>query len=207
MTQDTLLTPEETEICGCVADNRLMLSNFFDKFVLAVQLFELLERGGGPPTVGVFGGIFSQFRVIAAKEGAMNIYHFRCTLDAIRKQIGRCPTTRDTVDALLVKKAVGLFTRHFPNTNNIRHAIAHAGEKFVSPGKAKQHRQKEAHVRASGGMSGAGGVLDAALFNRTYSVGWEGAVFELQIDESSIAKLAEIMNLALSAFPQSPAAP
>lgn len=93
MPHDGCVTPLEAAYCDCLAANRLNLSRFYDGFVLAEQLFELLERGGGPPTLGVLGGTFIQFRTIAAKEGAMNIFHFGNTLLAIKRQIPLCPSS------------------------------------------------------------------------------------------------------------------
>ncbi len=200
MTDDDLLSPEEEEICLCVSANRLNLAGFVKSFVQAIQLFDLLERGSGPPSVGVFGGIFIEYRIIAAKEGAMNIYHFGCTPDALRHQVGRCPRTRTIVDARKLKQAFILFNRHFPHANNTRHAVAHAGEIWTSPAKAREHRQKKAYV-STGGSIAAGAFLSAMLFERTYSVGWAGMVFEVQMGESTTQKLVDVLSLAHSAFP------
>jgi hypothetical protein len=203
MTDDAPLAPEEEEICGCVAANRMNLHRFLGEFTLAVQLFELLERGGGPPSVGVSGGVFIQFRMIAAKEGALSIYHFGNSLGALRKQVVMCPRTRNLTDTAKLKEAFGLFNKYFPHANNIRHAIAHAGEVWASPAKAREHRQKE-HYASAGIASAAGGFRIAVLYERTYSVGWEGKVFEVHMDVSTIQKLTEVSNLAASAFPQVP---
>lgn len=99
------MSPAEMAFCQCLAANRSNLGSFCEAFSTAAQLFELLERGGGPPSAGVLGGPFIQFRIIAAKESAMNIFHFGNTLDAIKKQIPRCPTSQNTVDVTKVREA------------------------------------------------------------------------------------------------------
>jgi hypothetical protein len=203
MTSDTPLSPEEEEVCGCVQANRMNLGRFFEDFTLAVQLFELLERGGGPPRVGIFGGVFIKYRMIAAKEGALSIFHFGNSLDALRKQVVRCPIYRGSVDTLKLKQAFSLFNKRFPHANNTRHAIAHAGEVWASPAKAREHRQKEDYASA-GVSSVAGGFLMAGLSERTYSVGWEGKVFEVHMDATTIQKLSEVLHLVNSAFPPVP---
>lgn len=199
MAHNAPLSPEEEEICACVSINRLNLQRFVGDLAVAVQLFELLERGGGPPSVGVFGGVFIQYRIIAAKEAALNIYHFGNSLDALRRQVYICPTTHSVVDAGKLKQAFSLFNRYFPHANNTRHAVAHAGEIWGSPAKAREHRQRETYVTAGGFTSG--GFLTAMLFEKTYSVGWEGKVFEVHMDTPTIQKLIEVMSLAHSAFP------
>jgi hypothetical protein len=153
MADDAPLPPHEGEICACVGMNRVNLHTFAQGFALAAQLFELLERGGGPPQVGVFGGVFIQYGIVAAKEGALNIYHFGCSLDALRGQVGRCPSTRGTVDIVKLRQADKLFKRHFPNADTIRHAVAHAGEIWTSPARAKQHQLRENHSWAGGAVS------------------------------------------------------
>lgn len=199
MTDDAPLSPHEEDICACVRMNRVNLQTFLGNFAYAAQLFQLLERGGGPPQVGVFGGVFIQFRIIAAKEGALNIYHLGCSLDALRGQVGRCPETRG-LDAIKLREADKLFKRHFPNADTIRHAIAHAGEVWTSPARAKQHQLHEDHSWV-GGFVSAGDYQVSGLFERTYSLQWGGRMFEVQMDASTVQKLSDVLALVHSAFP------
>ena len=67
---------------------------------------------------------------------------------------------------------------------------------------AKEHRQKEAYA-SPGLFSAAGGFLTAGLFERTYSVGWAGKVFEVQMDVATIQKLSDVLSVAASAFSMS----
>ncbi len=80
--------------------NRANLSRFLEEFEISVALFELLERGGGPPSRGVLGGLFINYRIIAARDGAMNIFHFGCSLETIKKQLPACPRLAQKTDAL-----------------------------------------------------------------------------------------------------------
>src|SRR5215212_7552350 len=82
----------EIDAYQCVSINRFNLRHFASEFQNSVALFELLERGGGPPSTGVFGGVFILYRIIAARDGALNVYHFKCCLEAIKKQLPDCPS-------------------------------------------------------------------------------------------------------------------
>ncbi|WP_147283735.1 hypothetical protein [Bosea caraganae] len=189
---------DEDAFCDCVSANRLNLQRFLDEFVETVQLFELLERGGGPPSVGVFGGVFIKFRIIAAKQGALSLFHFKNSLEALREYIYRCPRTR-YVDGKKLREAKSLFDRYFPNADNTRNAVAHAGEIYKSPAAIRQHEQKQDY-RGIGVFSAAGGLSIQSLYERTYAIGWIGQVFEVHMDTSSIQKLAEVLNIVEEAF-------
>src|SRR4051812_12686370 len=108
----------EQEAHACIAVNRLNLSRFFEEFQRSVRLFELLERGGGPPSAGVLGGEFIHYRIIAARDGALNIFHFGCALEAVRKQLYRprfvrhriaCYAARAADESWLWRMAAGVW--------------------------------------------------------------------------------------------------
>ena len=72
------IPPEETKAHECIMANFAGLYRFLSEFQNSVALFEYLERGGGPPSDGVLGGQFTIWRMLAARDGALNIYHFKC---------------------------------------------------------------------------------------------------------------------------------
>jgi hypothetical protein len=184
----------------CVYINYSNLHQFIQAFQTSVALFELLERGGGPPSTGVFGGVFIQYRIVAARDGALNIYHFGSSLAAIRTLIAtHRRELADKFDPIKIRKASTQFRADFPHIDSVRHAIAHAGELNDTPSKLKTSEQKTDHT-GHGFSSGAGGILVNALYERTYSIGFEGSVFTLQLDAASISKLEHIFGLVGEAF-------
>jgi hypothetical protein len=197
---------DEVDAYACISLNRYNLSRFLEEFHSAVRLFEFLERGGGPPSVGVFGGQFIKFRMIAARDGALNIYHFRCSLDAVRKQLPTCPTLAKTTDCFKLRSALRKFDEYFPHAESVRHAVAHTGELNRSPARMRQQKQRIGHVGV-GFASGAGSLLLDALYERTFSVGIKGGVFSVTLDATSIEKLGEIIRLVDDAFAAPSAAP
>lgn len=201
MTADAPLSPDENDICECVVMNQLNLRIFGEGLAVAVQLFELLERGGGPPQVGVFGGVFNNYRMIAAKEGALNIYHFGCSLRELRQKVGLCPRTRDKTAGKKLREADKLFRQHFPNAEAIRHAIAHAGEVWTSPHRAARHQLKQDHSGPDGSHISAGAHQAQMLSGRTYSVQWEGSMFQVTMDGGPLHALSVIQALVDAALP------
>lgn len=201
-TGNPALPADEQAAYDCVVMNRAGLFRFLMEFQQSVALFEFLERGGGPPSVGVFGGVFINWRMIAAREGALSIYHFGCALSAVRHQLAAC-NSFTTVNRTQVRDAARMFRARFPHSETVRHAIAHAGELHDTPAKMKKQLQKAAF--AVPGVSGApGGVLVGALFERTYSLGFEGEVFSVVMDNQTTETLIRIMSMVSAAFTPAP---
>lgn len=194
------LQPAEREMCQCVQANRMGISRFIENLCYSFELFELLERGGNPQN-GVFGGVYINYRIIAAKEAAMCLFHLHHTLEALASQIKLCPETAHTVDVLKIKEARKNFSNAFPNVENMRHAVAHAGELFKSPQAAKRHEQKIDYTAPNGSFSSKGnGVLLSMLEDRTYSVGWEGRVFEVRVTTETLQAVQRVAALVNDAF-------
>lgn len=183
----------------CISMNRFNLRVFCEKFQTAVDLFTLLERGGGPPNVGILGGVFIQYRIIASHEAALNAYHFKCSLEAVINLLPKSHDSKIYVNVADIQSALSTFKDSFPHTDNIRHAIAHAGELYNSVPKFKTSHQRN-DVTFQGGSSGKGGIFGVALFERTFTVGKAGSIFSLLVDNSSTIKLDNIIKLVDSAF-------
>ncbi len=76
MSANILIPPDEKDAYECIVLNRMNLFRFAQEFATSVALFEFLERGGQSPSAGVLGGEFIKWRIIAARDGALNVYHF-----------------------------------------------------------------------------------------------------------------------------------
>jgi hypothetical protein len=188
----------EVGVYICIATNRTNLYRFYDNFRRAVELFRFLKPGGAASQLGSF---YIPFRIIAARDSALNIFHFGCTLDAIRKQFSMCPTLARTQrgDPEKIKQAVKLFNRHFPHADAIRHAIAHAGELQKNPKQMKRNAQK-GPAPQKGVSYQTGGLLISALHANSYSVGIEGNVFSVVMEDGTATKLREVIKAVSHAF-------
>jgi hypothetical protein len=86
----------------CVSRNVVNLYRFFAEFQLSVERFELLERGRDHRAS--VGGQFIKYRIIAARAGALNLYHFGCSLEAMEEQIPLSRTLQGRVTAQRIKQ-------------------------------------------------------------------------------------------------------
>ncbi len=194
------ISASEQSTFDCALHNKERLFGFIADFQDALNLFDFLGRGGGFPAAATSGAM-RIWQIIAARDGALNIYHFKCTVEAIRNQLSRCRSVPN-VDPQRVRDALKIFRREFQNVENVRHAIAHAGELNDTP--AKMAKQKlTPHVIQKHGLSGPpqGGDLRCALHDRKFSVGHEGDVFSVLLDQQTTATLMQIKSMVDSAFP------
>ena len=196
-------TAKQISHAGCVHINYVNMHRFLERFQTSVKLFELLERGGQGPSAGVLGGEFIQYRIIAARDGALNIFHFLCSMEAIKCQLPLCCDVIDRTvlasSARIVREARKKFNIHFPNAEQLRHAVAHAGELAKTPEKFEEQFQVKDYKSDSLFIS-KGGILQEALGNRTYSTAIGGTVCSISIDNFSLWNLSAIFDLVATAM-------
>ena len=189
--------PDDQAVKDCILKNILGLSIFLEDFKKAVALFELLERSDFP--VGVSENELFTYRMIAGRDGALSVFHFKYSLDAIKKQRPHCRSIAAKVDAIKIRDVVKQFSAFFPHTDNVRHGIAHAGEVFSSPEKMKVSSMKVARY-GQGFAIDEGGYLLSALHERTYSVGNLGEIFSVRLDQTAISNLQAVISSVQQAF-------
>jgi hypothetical protein len=151
----------------------------------------LLERAD--PPLDVLEGENIAYRMIAARDGALSVFHFKCCLDAIKKQLPRGKSLSALVDSIEIREIVRRFSSLFPHADNVRHGVAHAGEIFKSPERMKDNGMKVSRY-GPGFAVNEGGYLLAALHGRTYSVGNLGEVFSVTLDHVALSNLSTVRS-------------
>ena len=189
-----MLIPEsERRAYDCVNLNRQNLSRFIWEFERTIELFALIEQLDRSRPTGTYGFIgplrdpISYYRIIAARDGALNAYHFFRTLKAVHDQLLECPSICREVDSAAVAMALAEFDAMFPNIGRVRQAVAHAGELVSSPAKMAV-TMRQGHYLA-GGLAG-----------NTFSIGHSGKTFSITLDKSSVAVLSNIKAMIDRAF-------
>jgi len=66
--------------------------------------------------------------MMAARDGALTIYHFGSTIDGIRKSLRSCPALSGPIDRQKLTNAGKLFEAKFPGYIAIRHVVSHYGD-------------------------------------------------------------------------------
>lgn len=142
--------------------------------------------------------------VIAARDGAMSIYHFAKTLNNIDNVLARMPSLAAKTDRTKRKEARNMLRESFPDHIDARDAVAHAADKASM-------REKEGHsikddfdignIRArTAGKKMSAAIVDF-LHDNTYTCSWEGKLVSYKIDIESLKKIAAIRDLFYDSFP------
>lgn len=145
--------------------------------------------------------IFSGWSLVAARDGAMSIYHFMCAMECVKACLHRCPTLKANFNPKTSKEATKLFSANFPHCEQMRHAIAHQAELTESPEKFSKNAY-------TGSFNGKGIKLDKVanvmisdyLDNDVYHTTINGSIISYYISETTYNYLYEIKNKLYSAF-------
>jgi hypothetical protein len=184
------------------------LSRWVGSFEAAVALFESAAALLGPVRerekavgVGKEEGTVLEWQHIAARDGAMSIYHFGKMFEASRASIGKMPTVLAKHDKMLSRQARKLFEQHFPNFLDIRHAVAHSAELT----KDQAAFDKNAFT---GSYSGPGLKIEAGAKNNivmgltgtTFATTHEGRILTYDITRATLDTLGRVLLTYFSAF-------
>jgi hypothetical protein len=138
---------------------------------------------------------------IAARDGAMSIYHAYTILDGIRQSLATTTELAELVDRKALKAAGNIFHSHFQSFEDVRDAVAHIGEKMGTPAKFDRHS-------FSGSFEGEGIKADDVkgltlsnhLAGRRYSNSWRNKVLTYELSGESLDRLDEARRHLWAAF-------
>ena len=74
--------------------------------------------------------MLTQWPMLAARDGAMSVYHFGVAMEGIKKSLPSYPTIDAGVDKKQIRIATNLFRKYFPRPEAIRHVVAHSAEEI-----------------------------------------------------------------------------
>jgi hypothetical protein len=199
------LSRAERETIGMLLFNQRSLGSYADDFHNALALFEYcskhqvtLQRDPNMEPVQ----IWRSWLLVAARDGAMSIYHFGKCIDAIQSLFRLCPSFNDKVDHTKIRIAKKLFRSRFPFFVRLRHAIAHSAERAQSPLAFERHATKGAMKLADGSEFGGRGVvmhIGSGLTGRIFFATQEGVLVSYSVDENTLRTLFRATSLIYSA--------
>jgi hypothetical protein len=209
----------QTEQQNAVAQSNVLLAmlNYYVRcFEADVQLYEFSAEQNTKARLSFEGDpsdknadatleLMDGWPVIAARDGALSIYHFRRTIDGIDETLARTPSLAGMVDAAARKSARKMFQAAFPDFTNVRDAVAHSGDKSRTKDKREEHAFRgEWQNSQMAFLHGDGTPIEVTLVdvlnNRQYSNTWEGRVISYEISLASLEKLAAIRGEVYRAF-------
>ncbi|MHA1564413.1 MAG: hypothetical protein ACTSX7_03780 [Alphaproteobacteria bacterium] len=175
------------------------LRRYVMKLWAAIGLFEFAEKEKGKhPMIG-------DWRNIAARDGAMTLYHFSCVFARLRQSMKDTLSVEYDVKAL--RNADREFLSKFPRVRGIRNSISHAGEHVETQAKFDKHAYTGSLDRGGLRIRNEGGAkliisdtLDANRFTETY----KNEVVSYEVSYDSLEKLVDVLEIIYSAFNTGP---
>lgn len=165
------------------------LSAYVDKFYYAVKLFDAMSVNYHSASVVNSATVeynaldhYLSWMRIAARDGAMTLFHIAKTLDAINSSISKCKLIFELIDRQALKSARLLFFNSFSNFSAIRHSVAHSGELFASE-KAKKENSFSGDYEGLGMKieRSIGTIITEGLYNRTFTNTYDGEIVSYDI--------------------------
>jgi|tagenome__1003787_1003787.scaffolds.fasta_scaffold20692921_2 hypothetical protein len=194
------------------------LGRYEQQFSLAVLLFDEAHEENTRLVRAVevgqlsFGGLdqltntLSGWQMMAARDGALAIYHFGQTLPAVKAAFGQCASLRPVVDFIALRLAANVFEATFPSYEAIRHAVGHVADFAVTPKKKAEHSIKGPWKGEFGGVGlelkdfGLLHRFSDNLYDRSYCITIEGKVHSYEVSVATLAKLRTIRASVYAAF-------
>lgn len=143
----------------------------------AIGLVEYCEAGLGAP---------EEWRAIAARDAAMNAYHFCRAIEYLGKL--KAPSLRARLDSNAIREARRIARARLPDFVSIRHAVGHTVDLMFDPDEFRLHAVDGEHY-IFGGFS-----------NRTLTVTKDGKHFAFVIDVSLREATRRAADIVMDAF-------
>ncbi len=139
---------------------------------------------------------------IAARDGAMIIYHFGKAMDGITTSLTHhSPTLKAMVDMKKCRAAKDLFKEYFSDAEAIRHIVAHSAELTKTRGKVVENASTgNSFGQFINNPQGLKIMTKGSIMGNRYVGSHGGNDRSYEISAVSVAKLAEIKTAFFSAF-------
>jgi hypothetical protein len=178
------------------------LAHYANDFRAALTLFDFChEQFHKPGNERCADLPYDHLRFVAARDGAMSIYHFGITIEAIRSQIGKCPTLFSKLDRAKLK-ALGKHLRaEFPYFEAVRHAAAHLAELTETAENREANAVTGPHTFAGVTIEfGAKVTFRNVLVDRQYANTTDGKIQAYEVSRHTYDALVAIRVECYSVF-------
>lgn len=142
----------------------------------------------GVVTLGMDVETVSEWMSMAARDGAMSIYHFGNTLAAVWQVAKSVPVLATNIDFDTIRLANREFREAFPRYEAIRHTVSHAAD-FQRSGKEYRKHARSGPLTTKNVSATADISLSGSLLQRTFVVDYEGASYAYEITHETAAKV------------------
>lgn len=139
---------------------------------------------------------------VAARDGALNIYHFVKTIEGIERTLAKLPAMRERIEMKNFREARRVLRAAFPDLDLLRHAIAHAGEKSSDSHSFKRHSTSEERQDEffQIGEKARNIMIEGAIMGDRVTETYEGKVVSYRMSPESLSALADANKIIESTF-------
>jgi hypothetical protein len=189
------LDEEQRKFAGNLHLALIQMNSFVNDFTDDLKLFDHCERNfrfGDPLT-------FTKWQLVAARDGSMNIFHFRKAIIGAGSSLAKCPPLFERADKGKMKECNKFFRTHFPDYERIRDSVGHAADNSVHPDKNAKHKIKGG---ARHGDFWVGEVAQSitGLKDRKFITTYEGTIVSYEVSDATLGKLLASKRLFYAAF-------
>jgi len=187
-------------------DQSMVLSNclhaleyYIGTFEAAVDLFETCwNEQKRTQTTGVHFGAslsrFSKWKIIAARDGAITIYHVATLIRGIMQAVHNLPSLATDIDKALLRAANKSFRSDFPNFTKLRHAVAHGPELMETAADANKNMFKGQFKNSDFELDNPGRGLIDVISSRCYGTSIDGLFVTYDVSAETAQKLRKIQQ-------------
>lgn len=145
--------------------------------------------------------VFHGWMLMAARDGAMTIYHYGMSVQAIDALLKQCPALEALVDQDALKQSRKLFSESFPSFALIRHAVAHAGDVGKNPAWFNKHASGDGFEIPNLTIEPGGSVLiGSILTGRSFTTTFAKKHVTYDLNRQSVIALSKAMEALFAAF-------
>lgn len=153
-----------------------------EAWAAAFHLYEFAKQRH----TGVTADDARRWKFIASSECIHQLHHFRERLEKIKGyKVRACPSLAPSIETKALRAATKRLDEYFPDIDQLRHAVAHAGANDVMP---------DAHAPEHGLLLAGFSEQDR------YTAPYQGIDRHLHITESSLERIREVASEFLRAF-------
>jgi hypothetical protein len=196
--------PEAEREYGQLLNNLIRNLNYHVRaFAAALTLYEYattesgnertkeLEKPTPPPGHAPYSEVLDSWRYVAARDGALTLYHFQRTFEGIKPALDRCPTVASLIDETSLVEGRRIFRRRFPHTVQIRKAVSHLADLASSVDGFDEHAFSGSYKGPVGGISFKNKqvIIVDLLQGNVFTTTFEKKILTYELSEESLEQL------------------
>jgi hypothetical protein len=194
------LPEAEQQVIYHLRDNLSSLGRFVESLRSAVALFDVTPRISQQQNDDAAKTLVQEWSFIAARDGAMMIYHFGKVWQVIPALVKQSPLVDRHVNPAELKAVGRAFETSFPTWAAVRKGVAHMGDFSKDAGNVAAHATDDP-INVPG-MSGqaAGLYVSNSIFNQTYTATVDGKVVTYEVTSETVSRLEAIRDMVWNIF-------